>query len=104
LRDLDAITGPMGGATLENGWPIKWTVLAYFSGLMEENMKGPIKRIKRRETDYLPGLMGETIMVVGYKENSMEKENIKVVIIRSEQEFGRVAEELVGLKMRILVI
>ena len=69
---------------------------------MGENIMENIKMIKKRDMDYLNGLMEKNIGVIGKMENNMEKENniIQVKIV-GKGVCGIMVKEKIGLIIKI---
>ena len=69
-------------------------------GQTEEITKGIIKMIRKKDMEYLNGLMVENIKDIGKMESRMEKENfIMYQLILGEEEYGEKEEELIGFKI-----
>ena len=65
-------------------------------GQMEENTAESILRIKNKVMGHLNGRMGKNILVIGFKENKMEREFMLILMVLRKREFGRMGRELNG--------
>ena len=66
----------------------------YLHGLMEENMKGNIKTIKKKDLVYLTGQMVRSIEDKGEMVNTMEKANFIFHLIKNgKKESGKKENE-----------
>jgi hypothetical protein len=70
---------------------------------MEENMMGNIKKIKKKDMEYLNGLMGKFIKDNGKMVNKMEKENFVFPLIKMEKVYGIRVKELNRLKIQMII-
>jgi hypothetical protein len=70
-------------------------------GRMEESTKENIIMIKKKDTEYINGRMGESILVNGKTGNNMEKENINFQMELKELDSGKKEKDLDG-RMRLL--
>jgi len=68
-------------------------------GPMEENTLVNIKTIKNMAKEYLFGLMVGSMTENGKKENNTEKEPTMVAQMKDVQVFGKMEEELDGLRL-----
>ena len=77
----------------------KWNEKEFLLGLMEENMKGNIKMIKKKAMANLNGTEEKNIKDIGKMENNMEKVCYIILKIKvGEKEFGIMEKESNGLK------
>ena len=88
----------MVDAILGVDYKIKKKERDYLHGLMVGNIKECIVMMKRKDTEYLIGLMEESMKENGKMESKTEMEFIQVVKVLKERDFGRMVKELDGLK------
>ena len=67
------INGQMGEVMMVNGAITKCMGKETFIGLMEENMKGSMSKIKSKDLEYLDGLMADSMLDNGLMGNNMGK-------------------------------
>ena len=67
------IVGLMEEYTKESGLTIKWKVKVFLLGVMVVDTLGNIKTIKNMVMVLSNGQMAENILVIGSKENNMER-------------------------------
>ncbi len=66
-------------------------------------MMGNIKKIKKKDMEYLNGLMGKFIKDNGKMVNKMEKENFIFPLIKMEKVYGIRVKELNRLKIQMII-
>ena len=59
--------------------------MVYLNGRMEENMNEIIKKIKKKDLEFIIGRMEEFLEEIGSMENNMAKENF----MTQEREYGK---------------
>ena len=96
----EPIIGLMGDPMKVNGKIIICMEKEFINGLTAEYMKENIRMIKKVGSEYIFGLTGKNMKVIGSMENNMEKENLYKMMADINTEYGRMANEPNGLRIK----